>query len=146
MSTANHTIHIRPARIEDAAAIGALAPTLAQSYEFSPARFDVTYPQLVAADDALLLIAVDETDPIGYLLALRHLTFYANGPVATVEEILVRADRRGRGVGRLLMVACEAWATDRDCALVSLATRRAAPFYRAIGYRESAVYLRKELR
>ena len=29
--------------------------------------------------------------------------------------------------------------------LVALATRRAAPFYRALGYRESAAYLRKNL-
>jgi hypothetical protein len=34
---------------------------------------------------------------------------------------------------------------ERDCVLVALATRRAAPFYRALGYRESAAYLRKVL-
>jgi hypothetical protein len=37
------------------------------------------------------------------------------------------------------------WAAVRDCALVALATRRAAPFYRALGYEESAVYFRKIL-
>ena len=31
------------------------------------------------------------------------------------------------------------------CALVALATRRAAPFYRAAGYEESATYFRKVL-
>jgi hypothetical protein len=42
-------------------------------------------------------------------------------------------------------VGCEVeqWAAGHDCAVVALATRRAAPFYRAIGYEESAVYLRK---
>jgi hypothetical protein len=30
-----------------------------------------------------------------------------------------------------------------NCALVALATRRAKPFYLAIGYEESAAYLRK---
>jgi GNAT superfamily N-acetyltransferase len=72
-----------------------------------------------------------------------HLTFYANGPVAWVEEIVVRDhDRRG-GLGRALMNAFEQWAFDRRCALIALATRRAAPFYRALGYEESATYLRK---
>jgi hypothetical protein len=31
------------------------------------------------------------------------------------------------------------------CTLVALATRRAAPFYRALGYQDSAVYFRKVL-
>jgi hypothetical protein len=44
------------------------------------------------------------------------------------------------------MGAFERWAADGDCMLVALATRRAAPFYRALGYQESAVYLRKVLR
>jgi hypothetical protein len=43
------------------------------------------------------------------------------------------------------MTAFEHWAAGRGCTLVALATRRAAPFYRALGYEESAVYLRKIL-
>ena len=43
------------------------------------------------------------------------------------------------------MSAFERWAAGRGCALVALATRRALPFYLAIGYDESAVYLRKFL-
>jgi GNAT superfamily N-acetyltransferase len=71
--------------------------------------------------------------------------FYANGPVAWVEEVFVRGQHRGCGVGRALMSAYEQWAISRDCALVALATRRAAPFYRALGYEESALYHRKIL-
>jgi hypothetical protein len=44
-----------------------------------------------------------------------------------------------------MMSAFEHWAAVRDCALVALATRRAAPFYRALGYEESAVYFRRML-
>ena len=80
---------------------------------------------------------------MGYLLGFTHLTFYANGPVGWVEEVLVRQDHRGQGAGRALMSAFEMWAAKRGCALVALATRRAAPFYRALGYDESAAYLRK---
>jgi hypothetical protein len=43
------------------------------------------------------------------------------------------------------MSGFEQWAAARDCALVALATRRAAPFYRALGYEESAIYHRKIL-
>jgi hypothetical protein len=41
--------------------------------------------------------------------------------------------------------AFEQWAAAQDCVLIALATRRAAPFYRALGYHESAVYFRKVL-
>jgi hypothetical protein len=43
------------------------------------------------------------------------------------------------------MSAFEQWAADRGYVLVALATRRAAPFYRALGYEESAIYHRKVL-
>jgi GNAT superfamily N-acetyltransferase len=67
------------------------------------------------------------------------------GRRAGVEEVFVRGQYRARGVGRALMSGFEQWAAVRDCALVALATRRAAPFYRALGYEESAVYFRKIL-
>ena len=107
--------------------------------------FGLSYPALLADDDACLLLAVDGEERLGYLLGFRHLTFYANGPVAWVEEVFVRGQHRGRGIGRALMSGFERWAATRDCALVALATRRAAPFYRALGYEESAVYFRKVL-
>ena len=44
-----------------------------------------------------------------------------------------------------LMAEFERWATERGAALVALATRRAAPFYLALGYEESATYFRKLL-
>ena len=62
-----------------------------------------------------------------------------------MEEITVRADLRKKGIGRALMHAFEAWARQRDSKLVGVATRRAAAFYKALGYEESAAYLRKLL-
>ena len=158
---------IRPAAAADAAAVAGLAAELAQSFAFSLASFDACYPALLAAGHACLLVATagpEDAGPgysgpgysgpeysgpadgcLGYLLGFEHLTFYANGRVAWVEEVLVRGADRGQGAGRALMTAFEAWARGRDCALVALATRRAAPFYRALGYQDSAAYLRKIL-
>ena len=39
----------------------------------------------------------------------------------------------------------EKWASKRGSKLVGLATRRAAPFYKGLGYEESAVFFRKLL-
>jgi GNAT superfamily N-acetyltransferase len=136
---------VRPAAAGDAGAVADLAAGLAQSFPFSRARFDLSYPALLADGDACLLLAVDGEERLGYLLGFRHLTFYANGPAGWVEEVFVLGQERGRGIGRALMSGFEQWAAVRDCALVALATRRAAPFYRALGYEESAVYFRKIL-
>jgi len=140
---------IRPATAADAGAVAGLAEGLAQSFALSRASFDTSYPALLAAGHACLLVAVTaeaaENDCAGYLLGFEHLTFYANGRVAWVEEVFVRRDLRGRGTGRALMTEFERWARGRGCALVALATRRAAPFYHALGYQDSAAYLRKIL-
>jgi GNAT superfamily N-acetyltransferase len=143
-------LRIRPATAADAGAVAGLAEGLAQSFAFSKASFDAHYPALLAAGHARLLVAVTGAgaagdDCAGYLLGFEHLTFYANGRVAWVEEVFVRGDLRGRGIGRALMTEFERWARGCGCALVALATRRAAPFYYALGYEDSAAYLRKLL-
>ena len=137
---------IRQAGRADADMIAGLAAELAQSFAFCRADFDVSYPALLAERNACVLVAVQDGDCVGYLLGFWHLTFFANGPVGWVEEIMVRREHRGRGIGRDLMSAFERWVAARGCTMVALATRRAAPFYLALGYEESAAYLRKLLR
>jgi GNAT superfamily N-acetyltransferase len=48
-------------------------------------------------------------------------------------------------VGRALMAAAETWARHRGAAYIALATRRAAPFYQALAYDESATYFKRPL-
>jgi GNAT superfamily N-acetyltransferase len=144
-SSAGWQGEIRPAGPGDAGDVAGLAAGLAQSFAFRAERFRVTYPALLAADGARLLLAVNGRESAGYLLGFRHLTFYANGPVAWVEEVAVRQQDRGQGIGRALMSEFERWAAAQGCALVALATRRAAAFYGALGYEESAAYFRKVL-
>jgi GNAT superfamily N-acetyltransferase len=139
------SVQIRYATAGDVETVGDLAGQLAESFPFSRARFQDSYVALLSANDVCLLVANDGDNALGYLLGFKHDTFFANGPVAFVEEVLVRDRARGRGTGRALMQAFEGWATQRDCVLVALATRRAAPFYVAMGYDESAIYLRKVL-
>ena len=136
---------VRQAGLADADMIAGLAAELAQSFAFCRADFDRSYPALLAERDACVLVAAQDGDCIGYLLGFCHLTFFANGPVGWVEEVMVRGEHRGRGIGRDLMSAFERWAAARECAMVALATRRAAPFYLALGYQGSATYLRKVL-
>jgi len=137
------SVQIRPATASDALAVADLAADLARSFEFDRARFDASYRELIGDENACVLVADTGGQLIGYLLGFKHLTFYANGPVGWIEEILVRSEHRQTGTGRALMTTFEDWAAGHDSALVALATRRAKPFYLAIGYQESATYLRK---
>lgn len=146
MSATGSPVRIRRAAPDDAAAVCELAGELARSFAFIPEQFARSYPELLRSTDACVLVADAGPGLRGYLLGFCHLTFYASGPVGWVEEVLVRGEVRGRGVGRALMTEFERWARGRDCALVALATRRAAPFYAALGYEPSATYFRKVLR
>jgi GNAT superfamily N-acetyltransferase len=138
-------VRVRAARIEDGAAVAELAGELAQSFPLYRPAFDASFEALLADPEACVLVAIPDGGgvPFGYLLGVRHLTFYANGPVAAVEEIIVAAPQRGQGTGRALMDGFEQWAREHGCALVTLATRRAAEFYQALGYEPSAGYFRK---
>ena len=82
---------------------------------------------------------------IGYVAGYCHSTFHAAGWTAWVDEVFVEKPHRGRGVGRLLMAAFEAWAVSRQCKLLSLATAGAGPFYEGLGFVTRASYYKKYL-
>ena len=58
---------------------------------------------------------------------------------------MVSSAYRRQGVGELLVSAYEEWAKSQGAVLSALATRRAAAFYQAIDYEDSAIYFRKLL-
>jgi GNAT superfamily N-acetyltransferase len=93
-----------------------------------------------------LFVAELEGRLVGYLSGCRHVTFDATGHVAWVDHVFVSVDHRTTGIGRNLMESFEAWANQRDCLLVGLATSHASAFYERIGYTSKAGYFKKYLR
>jgi GNAT superfamily N-acetyltransferase len=137
---------VRLAAAADRHRIWRLAQELAASFVPQRLVFDASFDALLAAPSDLLLVAVSPTQGVvGYVLASHHMTLFANGPVAWVEELIVDQRARNRGAGRALMSGVEDWARSLGAAYVSLGTRRAATFYTAIGYEESAAFFRKLL-
>lgn len=136
---------IRRATSADADQLFALVEQFATS--FCPQRedFDLCIRELEGDPSAWLAVAECRGIIVGYCLGFDHFAFFANGRVAWVEEIMVRPAQRRQGIGAQLMAAFEDWARFRRARLVALATRRAAPFYMALGYEESAAYFRKRL-
>jgi GNAT superfamily N-acetyltransferase len=143
---AHHEL-IRPAQPEDAERVWPLVREFATSFTPERTAFDRTWQQAVVAADTLVLVAETVDGAIiGYLLGHRHHTFFANGPVAWVEELMVERSHRRSGVGRRLMEHAEDWARSTDAAYLALASRRAGHFYLALGYEDSAVFYKNTLR
>lgn len=137
---------IRTATDGDVPFVKSLASSLATTFQIDGNAFDETFARIKGDDNARVLIAVDELGlVIGYLLGFVHDTFFANGAVAWIEEMYVTETSRRSGIGSALEREFVAWARERDAKLVALATRRAASFYAASGYEDSAVYFRKLL-
>ena len=139
------TALVRSAIAADLDEIWPLASALATSYVVTPTAFRSVFERLVDAPGVLLLVAESDRRVVGYLLAQKHHTFHANGPVLWVEELMVAPQHRGAGIGRALMTAAELWGNESGAAYVCLATRRAAGFYSALGYEPSASYFKRSL-
>jgi GNAT superfamily N-acetyltransferase len=127
----------------DADAVLGLARDFATSFVVREQCFRQAFAALLSDRSACVRVAALRGVPVGYVLGFEHLTFFANGRVAWVEEIVVAEAHRRKGVGEGLMNAVTEWAAGRECRMVALATRRAADFYAALGYEPSATYFRK---
>jgi GNAT superfamily N-acetyltransferase len=136
---------VRRAKPEDKPALFLLSRAFATSFVVEQSAFDQAFDELLTHPEALLMVAEADGTVAGYLLGFVHLTFFANGRVGWIEEIMVSEAYRRQGVGRKLMEAFEAWVAEREVKQIALATRRASDFYKALGYEESAAYFRKRL-
>ena len=139
-------ISIRRAKVDDVSSVKSLARLLATTFSIDDEAFNKLFNRVIDNDDARILVSTDELRAInGYLLGFVHDAFFANGTVAWIEEMYVSDMARRIGIGLALEREFETWARDRDAKLIALATRRAASFYSAVGYEESAIYFRRIL-
>lgn len=109
---------------------------------------------LADADRAAVFVAAAAPGRLaGFVeLALRP---WAEGcdstPVAYVEGLFVAPEQRGRGIGRALLLAAEAWAVERGCREIAsdarLDNQPSRALHAQLGYEESEVlvHLRKHL-
>jgi GNAT superfamily N-acetyltransferase len=104
------SVHVRPARSGDIEDIWPLVVQFAFSYRPERPIFERSFGELLERSDTLILVAEGSGNTIvGYLLASYHGTFFANGPVAWIEELMVSESARHQGVARILMGSAEAW-------------------------------------
>lgn len=138
-------VNVRKAVKQDKENILLLVRDFATSFKTNAGDFYKSFDSLLANESSAVFVAEDNNEIMGYCLGFVHDTFYANGKVGWLEEIMVKETQRKNGIGRMLIEAMESFAKENKCKLLALATRRASDFYLAIGYEESAIYFRKEL-
>ena len=138
-------VTIRPAAASDASPLFELVRAFPTPTPPGSEQFSRALDAKLSDGSACLLVAEHEGKLVGYVSGYCHVTFYAGGQTAWVDELLVIEALRGTGIGRELMDAFEQWAADRQSVLVSLATRGAATFYEHRGYTSKAGYYKKYL-
>lgn len=136
---------VRKATMQDLDSIFDLVKAFATSFHPQKELFIQSFENILNDNKAFAYVAESDNKVVGYSLGFIHSTFFANGNVAWLEEIMIDEKFRREGIGSELVKAFEQKAIDNDCRLIALATRRAADFYSSLGYEESATYFRKLL-
>ena len=100
-------------------------------------------------NNAYFLVAEEEGDVVGFAHFTTRLTILHPGPSAVVEEIAVKADRRGEGIGEKLLNAIAENCNNIGCSEIEVSTEKAneqaREFYRKLGFSEDAVLFEKHL-
>jgi ribosomal protein S18 acetylase RimI-like enzyme len=140
---------VRDAHPGDEPAIVALIEEMAAGGDdASPltASFVTTY---LAHLGSGVLLAEEEGRPVGLLSYSVRPDLYHAGPAARIEELVVHAPLRGRGVGGALLQAFPARMVEEGCVEVAIAvlpdTQAAQHLYRAHGLVEEALLLERHL-
>jgi ribosomal protein S18 acetylase RimI-like enzyme len=91
---------------DDAAVVGRLLFDFNTEYECpgpGAGEFGARFARLLERDDVVVLLTGDAKDPTGFLLVTFRPTPYYDGPLAQLEELYVRPQLRGQGIGTAML-------------------------------------------
>ena len=128
-------VSIRTARRSDTDDVAGLMVQL--GYEVDRATFAARLSRILARSDQQVMIAETSGRAVGWVhVALWE--YLETEPFVVIAGLVVDANHRRHGIGRLLMTTAEQWARDRGCTIVRLwssSSRTAAHrFYESLGY------------
>ena len=128
-------MRIRAAGPSDAADVARLLGHLGY-----PADAGAVSPRLAALrahGDEVLLAVGDAGTALGLVGLHRFPVLHVAAPVAYITALVTAPEARGRGVGRALVAAAEAWARERGCSRLTVTSAEhradAHAFYPACG-------------
>lgn len=142
-------IEVRNATKEDRTAIVRLIHELAQSAgETSPIREDYV-DEYLASPYSRVLVAVDASGVVGLLSYSVRPDLYHAGQCCMVEELVVSAEKRGHGIGGVLLEAVLAHGEAEGWEEVSVGVmpenRQALAFYKRHGLVDEALLLERHI-
>jgi GNAT superfamily N-acetyltransferase len=142
---------IRPARPQDRDALLALSPRLTTGVApwRDPARVAAAVRGWIesslasASQDGCAVLVAEVNGQVAGLVSVAERQHFSGETDAYIGELVTSAD--GRGTGRALLAAAEAWAARRGLARITLDTgarnERARRFYAEAGYETEDVRL-----
>jgi GNAT superfamily N-acetyltransferase len=150
-------IHVRPYVSADREFILSLAPRLAIGIASwrDPQKMIVTARGWITESieqhgkKSMVFIAEDEHGERLGFATVSHSAHFTGEGQAYIGELATGETSEGRGVGKVLVQACEQWARDQGYRCISLTTgaanQRALSFYRHMDYLDEDVTLVKLL-
>jgi len=144
------SVTIRSARPEDAAAIADLIRELAEGEgEETPVTEAYAIDYLTVPGNGVLL-AEQDGEILGLISYSIRPNLYHAADSCLIEELIVRREARGTGVGRALVDDLTRRAIALGCGEISVSTlpdnAAAIQFYRRRGFADEALFLEKHLR
>lgn len=132
---------IRRAKGEDAGLVARLLHDFNSEFGEpgpSAAELERRFVALLDRDDLVVHLAEEDGDPQGFALTTLRPTPYGDGPLAVLDELYVVPDRRGCGVGSVLLGAvrehCRAVAVEEMHINVDAPDAGARRFYERHGF------------
>ena len=148
--TSDERITVRPARMEDLERLVGLLGLLfamEEDFCFDAARQRQGLALLLDDERARVLVAERADGVVGMCTGQLVVSTAEGGPALLVEDVVVDANHRGRGVGRALLAALADWASGRGVRRLQLladgSNGPALAFYDRLGWRATALVCRR---
>ncbi|MDP2674664.1 MAG: GNAT family N-acetyltransferase [Dehalococcoidia bacterium] len=142
-------MRIRPAVSTDEEAVLALIEELfeppgARPSRYSPERGREGFRHAVQHPEADVLLAVDGDTIVGLASVYADFLSIRYGKRCWLQDLVVAASRRSKGIGALLIDAAAEWARERGCTHLELASgagrKDAHRFYLSQGMAQSMLF------
>ena len=132
-------VSVQPAVAEDFPQLFRLLPQLWPDRQIDYHAARVAFEHILQARDQGVLVARNKRGvAVGFASYTAAYRIECGGKCLVVNELIVDAEKRRRGVGRQLLEAAEMAALERDCTAIRIfaaAWRKDAhAFYRTMGY------------
>lgn len=142
LASRSSSVDIRTCRPEDFAGVLRLLAQLWPNQSLDSNRIRSVFDRALASDRQIYLCATIHDQVVGFGSLTIKNNLWQQGYLANVDELVVDAEQRGRGIGTKLLEHLVALAIQRGCRRVELDSafhrEKAHGFYEAHGFQKRA--------